>query len=154
MIDTPQIVQSDEQLTAVIHLCVPRAEINHVMGPAIQEIISALAAEGITPDGPCFSFHWKRPSDMFDFEVGFPINRSITPVGRVKMSKLPAVKVARTVYRGEYEGLAAAWAEFSEWIENERLNVQDSLWKCYLSGPELSPDPAEWRTELNRPLNL
>jgi hypothetical protein len=26
------------------------------------------------------------------------------------------------------------------------------LWECYVAGPESSPDPASWRTELSRPL--
>jgi len=26
------------------------------------------------------------------------------------------------------------------------------LWERYLTGPESNPDPATWRTELNRPL--
>jgi effector-binding domain-containing protein len=152
MLDTPQIIHTDEQLSAVIHLTVSRAEIGHVMGPAIDEIISVLAAQGATPAGPCFSFHWKRPSDMFDFEVGFPVNRSITPTGRVKMSKLPAAKVARTTYRGGYEGLPSAWGEFCTWIENKGFIAQESLWESYIVGPASSPDPDQWRTELNRPL--
>lgn len=28
------------------------------------------------------------------------------------------------------------------------------LWQCYVAGPESGPDPATWRTELNRPLTL
>lgn len=96
MLDTPQITQTDHQLTAVIHLTVPRIEISHVMGPAIAEVVAAIAAQGIAPAGPCFSFHLKKPSDTFDFEIGFPVSRPITPVGRVKMSKLPAAKVVRT----------------------------------------------------------
>lgn len=152
MLDTPQIIQTDEQPTAVIHLTVPRAEIGEVMGPAIAEIISSIAAQGSTIAGPCFSYHQNRPSDVFDFEVGFPVDRPITAVGRVKMSKLPAAKVVRTIYQGGYEGLGAAWGEFCAWIESEGLNVQGSLWECYLSGPESGPDPDKWHTELNRPL--
>jgi len=113
MIDTPQVVQTDEQVTAVIHITVPRAEISQVMGPAIGEILSTLAAQGTAPAGPCYSFHWKKPSDTFDFEVGFPVSRPITPAGRVKMSRLPAARVVRTMYRGGYEGLgrpgASSW---------------------------------------------
>ncbi|MFA5018315.1 MAG: hypothetical protein WC504_12265 [Methylobacter sp.] len=48
MIDTPQLIQTEEQLTAVIHLTVPRAEISNVMGPAIAEIMSTIAAQGAT----------------------------------------------------------------------------------------------------------
>jgi effector-binding domain-containing protein len=108
MIDTPQLVQTEEQLTAVIHLTVPRAEISNVMGPAIAEIMSTIAAQGAIITGPCLSYHQKRPADVFDFEVGFPVSQPITAAGRVKMSKLPAVKVVRTIYQGGYEGLGAA----------------------------------------------
>ena len=108
MIDTPQLIQTEEQLTAVIHLTVPRAEISIVMGPAIAEIMSIITAQGATITGPYFSYHQKRPTDIFDFEVGFPVSQPITAAGRVKMSKLPAVKVVRTIYQGGYEGLGAA----------------------------------------------
>jgi len=153
MLDTPQFIQTVEKLTAVIYLTVPRAEISHVMGPAIAEIMSIITAQGATITGPCFSYHQKRPTDIFDFEVGFPVSRPITTAGRVKMSKLPAVKVVRTIYQGGYEGLGAAWGEFYQWIEAEGLNVQESLWECYLTDSESNPDPAKCQTELNRPLS-
>jgi effector-binding domain-containing protein len=152
MLDTPHFIQTNEQPAAVIRITVSRAEISHVMGPAIAEVMDAIAAQGAELVGPCFTYHMERPSDLFDFEVGFPVNGPITPVGRVKTGKLPAAKIVRTTYSGGYEGLASAWGEFCAWIETEGLNPQDSLWECYLSGPESNPDPATWRTELNRPL--
>ena len=154
MIESPKILQTVEQISAVIHQTVPRDEIRLVMGPAIEEIVAALKDQGVKPTGPLFTFHWKRPIETFDFEVGFPINEQIKPVGRVSMSQLPATKVVRTIYHGDYEGLAAAWGQFCEWIEIEKLNVQESLWETYLVGPESSPDPNQWCTELNRPLAL
>jgi len=152
MLETPQVVHTDEQLTAIIHLTVSRAEIGTVMGPAIAEVLAVIAAQGIAPAGPCFSFHWKRPSDTFDFEVGFPVSGPIAAAGRVIMSKLPAAKVVRTTYRGGYDGLGAAWGEFCAWLDTEGFRAQDCLWECYRSGPESSDDPDTWRTELNRPL--
>ena len=44
MIDPPTIVQTVAQKTAVIHLTIPRAEIRHVMGPGLKELMGALAA--------------------------------------------------------------------------------------------------------------
>ncbi|NOT10911.1 MAG: AraC family transcriptional regulator [Methylococcaceae bacterium] len=146
MLDAPQVILTDELLTVVIHLTIPRAEISHVMGPAIAEVMSTITAQGVDIVGPCFSFHPQRPTETFDFEVGFPVNIPITPAGRVKMSKLPAAKIVRTIYRGGYEGLGVAWGEFYTW---KGFSVQDSLWECYLSGPESSPDPDKWCTELN-----
>ena len=152
MPDTPKIIQTDEQLAAVIHLIVTRQEISQVMGPAISEVLTLLASQGLIPAGACFSHHIRPPAETFDFEVGFPVVAPVLPAGRVKLSKLPAAKVARTIYRGGYEGLGAAWGEFNTWLEAAGLDTQDSLWECYTSGPESSPDSSHWCTELNRPL--
>lgn len=90
--------------------------------------------------------------DTFDFEIGVPVTAPISAAGRVKAGYLPAVTVARTVYHGPYEGLGPAWAEFDAWITAEGHTPGPDLWECYVAGPELSPDPATWCTELNRPL--
>ena len=62
------------------------------------------------------------------------------------------MKVVRTVYHGAFEGLGAAWGEFGNWIAANGHTPAEDLWECYVAGPEASPDPAHWRTELNRPL--
>ena len=38
------------------------------------------------------------------------------------------------------------------WITAQGLAPGPDLWECYIAGPESDPDPATWRTELNRPL--
>jgi effector-binding domain-containing protein len=152
MIDTPQIVQTSEQLAAVIHLTIPRAEIQNAMGPAIGEVMAAVAAQGIAPVGPVFSHHFRMDPGTFDFEVGVPVATPVAPTGRVKPGRLPAAKVARTVYEGPYEGLGPAWGEFGAWIAAAGHQPAPNLWEFYVAGPESSPDPAQWRTELNRPL--
>jgi effector-binding domain-containing protein len=152
MLDLPEIIPTDELHTAVIHITIPREEIQSVMEPAIKEILAALNAQGIHPSGSLFSYHLKRPSDIFDFEVGFPVNAIVSPNGRVKAGKLPAARVVRANHHGGYEELGAAWGKLFSWIATNELKVQDSLWECYKIGPESSPDPANWVTELNSPL--
>ena len=152
MIDTPHIIQSPAQLTACISLVVPTSEIRNVMGPAIEELIATITAQGITPAGPLFSYHRRRPSEVFDFEISFPVNAPITPTGRVTNSQLPARRVARTVYHGSYEGLATGWGALMDWIEASGHQEADDLWEVYLAGPNSTDNPAQYRTELNRPL--
>lgn len=152
MIDTPQITQSAAQLTATIRLTVPRAEIRNVMGPGIGELMAAVAAQGIAPAGPVFSHHFRMDPDIFDFEIGVPVTKPVSPAGRVKPGHLPATTVARTIYHGPYEDLGAAWGEFGAWITANGHTPGPDLWECYAAGPESSPDPANWRTELNLPL--
>ena len=152
MIDTPAITTTREQPTAVIHLTIPREEIQKAMGPAHQELFSTLAAQGITPAGPWFSHHLRMDPATFDFEVGVPVSAPVKATGRVASSRLPAARVARTVYRGGYEGLGAAWGEFNAWMTDAGLTPATDLWEIYATGPESGSDPAGWRTELNRPI--
>lgn len=152
MLDAPQIVDSVARLTAVIRLTIPRHEIHRVIGPAIGEVFAAVAAQGLAPVGPVFSHHFVMNPDTFDFEVGVPVASPVAPAGRVRPSRLPATRVARTTYHGPYEGLGAAWGEFDARVVADGHTPAASLWECYAAGPESNPDPATWRTELNRPL--
>ena len=152
MIDPPQIAQSAAARTAVIRLKIPRDQIQHVMGPAIGEVSAALAAQGIAATGPWFSHHFRIDPTSFDFEVGVPVASPVAPAGRVTAGELPAARVARTVYHGGYEGLGGGWGALEKWIAAEGLAAGPDFWERYLVGPESGPDPATWRTELNRPL--
>jgi effector-binding domain-containing protein len=152
MLETPKITETAAQLTAVIPLTIPRAEIQRVMGPGIGELMAAVAAQGIGPAGPWYTYHLRMDPNVFDFEIGVPVTAPVAAVGRVKPGQLPARRVARTVYHGPYEGLAAAWGEFDAWIAAQGHTPGTDLWECYVVGPESGPDPAAWRTELNRPL--
>ena len=152
MLEIPQIIETTARLRAFIHVTIPREEIRHVMGPGLQELMAALAVQGIAPAGPWFTHHLRMDPATFDFEISVPVTTPVTVAGRVQPGQWPSMKVARTVYHGPYEGLGAAWGEFDAWIVANALTPAGDLWECYAAGPESSPDPAAWRTELYRPL--
>jgi effector-binding domain-containing protein len=152
MFDTPVIVETAAQLTAAIRLTIACEEIRNVMGPGLTELMVTVATQGIAPTGPWFTHHLRMDPDVFDFEICLPVAEPVVATGRVKPGRLPAAKVARTIYHGSYERLGDAWGEFDAWITANGLVPASDLWECYVAGPESSPDPANWRTELNRPL--
>ena len=152
MIDTPKVLQTKAQDAAVIHITVPRADIQKVMGPGIAELRQTLEAPGITPAGPWFTHHWKMDPAVFDYEIGLPIDKPVAPKGRVTPGKVPALRAARTIYHGPYEGLGTAWMELDAWIKAQGQKAAAGLWETYLVDPSSNPDPASWRTELTRPL--
>lgn len=152
MIDTPTIVRTERQETAVIHLDIPRSEIRRVMDPAIREVMSVVTGQAIGPIGPLCAYHLGTSKERFDFEVGFPVRAPVKPSGRVKPGELPAARVARTIYRGPYEDLFNAWAEFNAWVDANGHRREPRLWERYLNGPDASSDPSRLQTELNRPL--
>ncbi len=152
MLITPQIVQTSAETAAVIRLNIPRAEMMKAFGLAVGELLAALAAQGVAPIGAIFAHHMKMSPDIFDFELGIRVGSPVNPSGQVRPGALPAARVARATYSGPYEGLPAAWGEFESWIKaNGHRSAQD-LWEVYSIGPQSTPDPAGWKTELNRPL--
>jgi len=153
VIDEPKIVQTAAQPTAIIHLTIPRAEIRNVMGPGLNELMSAVAAQGTSLAGPWFTHHLRMDPEIFDFEISLPVVSPISPSGRVQPGQYPAARVARTIYHGGYEELASGWGEFDAWITAQGHTMDPDLWEAYLAGPESNPDSSTFRTELTRRLS-
>jgi effector-binding domain-containing protein len=151
MIETPQIIQTQAQLTAAIPVVATHAEMRTVMGPGFNELLSTLTKLGVTPTGSWLNHHFRMPTDTFDFEIAIPVKETVPATGRVKMSQLPATKAARTVYHGGYEGLGNAWGEFTAWAKANDLEFSGEFWEQYTVGPEAG-DPSNYRTELTLPL--
>jgi len=152
ILDEPQVLQITAQPVALLHVTVPRAEAQNVMGPGLEELKAAVAAQGVAITGPWFTHHLKTDPAVFDFEIGVPVAEPVSPAGRMKPGMWPATRVARTVHRGGYEGLGGAWGRLEEWIKAEGHTSAPDVWERYVKGPESGPDTATYRTELNRPL--
>ncbi len=153
MLDQPSApITTEAQTAAVIHITVPRDEIQQVMGPAIQEVIAAATAQGIGPTGHLFAHHFGMTPGIFNFEVGVPVSSAVQPVGRVKAGEIPGTTIVRTVYTGPYEGLGQAWGDFQDIVESQGHKLGPNLWERYLSGPEGGGDSSTFRTELNQPI--
>jgi len=152
MISAPEIIQTQAEAAAVIRLTVPRSEMRKIFGPAVGELMAELAKQGVEPVGAVFAHHHKMRPDKFDFELGVKVAVPVKETGRVMPGELPAAKVARTIYSGPYEGLPSAWGEFANWMKANGHEQAEDLWELYSVGPQSSPDPANWCTELNRPI--
>ncbi len=152
MLAEPRIINTTAQEAAVIHLTIPRDEMMRHFGPAVGELLAELHAQGVEPVGGAFAHHLKMTPETFDFELGIKVSSPVKDNGRIRRGALPAVRVARTTYSGPYDGLPHAWGEFTAWMDARGLEPAEDLWELYSVGPQSSPDPASWRTELNRPL--
>lgn len=153
MIDTPRILHTETRLAAILPLTVSLDQIRNVMGPGLTELNETLATQAIASAGPWYTHHFKPPAETFDFEIGIPVTQPVAAAGRVRPGTWPAMRMVRTVYRGPYEGLPAAWTAFQQWIKESGLRTAAELWEQYVVGPESSPNPTDWRTELSQPLS-
>ncbi|MBP8823825.1 MAG: GyrI-like domain-containing protein [Flavobacteriales bacterium] len=149
MITPPEVITTKELITAVIPLVIAGRDMPKYMDLAIQEVIKAITGQGIKITGPMFSYHHRRPSDTFDFEIGFPVAKAIKEEGRVINSKLPSVKVVRSVYQGPYEDMAQAWGAVQQWVRRNGHGETGRSWESYMNNPDEVKDPKDYRTELN-----
>jgi effector-binding domain-containing protein len=152
MIDTPRIVQTTPCSFAGLRLAIPKDQIQGAMGPGLNEVHAALAAQGVAQAGPWFTHHFRVDPAGWDFEICVPVAATIAASGRVRRGEWPATRAAQATLRGGYEGLGAAWGDLDAWIAAQGLTAATDLFEVYAVGPDTSPDPAAWRTELTRPL--
>lgn len=152
MLNTPEVVELPARTTAVIRMTVKREQIAEAFPPAIQELMSGVGAQGAAAAGPLFARYLRMGSGDVEVEIGVPLERPIEPEGRITISDLPGGSALRAVHQGAYEELHSSWDQFGQWVSANGYEPDHGLWESYVTGPESSPDTAEWRTELILPL--
>lgn len=136
-----------EQAVAVLRGHVTHDGIGPFLGHAFGAVAQALAAQGAGPCGMPFARY--RPGDDggWDVEAGFPVETPVTAAGDVVPATLPGGHAARVLYRGPYDGVAAAYEAAEKWVLENGYRPSDAPWECYLD----EPDVAEPRTEVFMP---
>ena len=152
MRDEPKIHRTNSQLAATLHITVPRDQIREVMEPGLRELMATVNRQNVAITGPWFTHHFRMYPDVFDFEIGIPVESPVRAEGRVKPSVYPSIKVVEMIYQGGYEGLSEAWERFLECIDSRGYSVSEDLYECYLVGPEHENDTEKWQTRLTKPL--
>ncbi len=152
MIGEPEISQQPAYSAAVIRLDIPREAIGTEMPAAIAELRAALHAQAIEMTGPLFCHHLRLSKDRFTFDAGFPVSRAPSAAGRVRAVDFPAQRIAHVIHTGPYDELFRAWTAFEIWLQAARLTLGPTILERYVKGPESGAPPAEWQTELIRPL--
>jgi effector-binding domain-containing protein len=144
----PELADLNETATGVIRGVVPMAEMPGFFDRSFAELALVLDRQGIAPTGPAFARYAGPPGETAHLEVGFPVQDSVVPEGRVHPGLLPAGPVARLVHVGGYDHLGEGWARLGAWIAEQGLAPGADLWEVYVTEPSPDMDPAELRTEL------
>ena len=152
MIGPPAIVTLPARPIALLPLRIARDQMPTVFAPAVRELVTTVQAQGRGPVGPVFAHHRRLVPGEWDFEVGVAVSAPVTTAGRVVPGTWRAMRAARTVLHGGYEGLPGAWPELERWIAASGLAGAEDFFEVYTVTPDSASDPADYRTELIRPL--
>ena len=129
--------------TAVVAATTTWPEFPELWPALLDEVWACLRAAGITRG--CRNVMLYR-DNVPHVEVGVELLQPCSLIGRVVASSLPAGRVAMTVHRGAYTGLAAAHEAVVDWCTEHGLRLAGPRWEVY--GPH-SDDPAEVWTEIS-----
>lgn len=145
----PQVIASERRHTAL-------AELGNVMQSTLAKIATSVHPPGAMQGAP-FAIYYNEPfkPDDIDVEIGLPIagHATLEPSARVQLRQLPGGPVAFTFHVGPYETIGAAYTALYEWVRVHGHKPLGPPRETYLVGPGQDTKPAEYRTEIDVPID-
>jgi effector-binding domain-containing protein len=142
------LVETKEQDYLGIREVVEVSAIPTKMGELFGELFGFIGKKGIQPVGPPFAYYYSFSPKKIDMECGVPVSKSMGAEGRVQTGKLPSGNALRAVHIGPYDRLEETYNAMMAYAKEMDLDLEETMWECYLTDPESEPDPSKWRTEI------
>lgn len=142
-------------LAVIRHNGIRLADIQEAFDAGYSAIALTFAGDVLIPTGPALAIYHGDPMDVFDLELGFPVQSPPedpipTATGSViSASALPTGPAVATTMFGSYEELGGAWGGLVARAGAEGLRPGGVWIEVYVSDP--STPPAELRTDLIMP---
>lgn len=144
-------------LAVVRHEGITITDLRDLFDPGYSAIRTAFEDGTLSPAGPAIAIYYGNPMEVFDLELGFPVETAPTePITSangvtVTASALPAGPATATTVLGSYDGLGAGWMGLYERTLAEGLEPRGISIEVYVSDPSESPE--ELRTDLILPVS-
>lgn len=147
-----EIVELEPQEAIAVRGDVAMAELPEFFDRAFHVAAEAAEASGIEIVGPPFGLYPETPKETVAVEAGFPVSAPAEGDGNAHRLVLPGGRAVQVVHVGPYETMETTYADLRSWMAERGLHPAGVMWECYLSDPQLEPDPATWRTRIIWPL--
>jgi len=145
----PQVIASERTHTALAEL-----------GNTMQSTLATIATSVHPPDaaqGAPFAIYYDEPikPDDIDVEIGVPIagGATLQQSARVHRRQLSGGPVAFTMHVGPYDTIGGAYTAIYDWVKAHGHRPLGPPREVYLVGPGQGVDPADYRTEIDVPID-
>jgi effector-binding domain-containing protein len=151
--DDVEIKEVPEQPALVIRGRWPLEQLSEVIPAAIDEVHAHMQSMGAGFHGAPFTVcPYPDEEGLVDAEIGWPVAEAFPGGGRVESTTLPACTVVSFMHRGHYQELDRTYRALDALVKQEGLTTAGAPRELYETSPEEVPDPADWLTEVQFPI--
>jgi effector-binding domain-containing protein len=127
-------------------------EIGAKLGESYGIIGAAAGKQGVKMAGPVFAIYQKFSMDTVVMQPGFYTDRPAKTDGEVNAGVMPATKVVKVDYYGDYPGTEQAHYFIDEWVTKNNKTITGPPWEEYVTDPMAEPDTSKWLTRIYYPI--
>ena len=96
---------------------------------------------------------WTSPDAPFTMYSGIYVTDSTLKVkAPLELRKVPATKVVKVSYFGDYAKTEQAHADIMHYIEWNKMQIAGNPWEQYITDPMVEKDTAKWQTDIFYPV--
>lgn len=127
------------------------------IGTGLAELYAEVEATRLHPAGPPSATYLTPPvpGQAMNVDLGVPVTAGAgraAPRAGARVVGRHSRPVARTIHRGDYAGIGAAYKALDEWIFSNGFRAAGPPTETYLTGPDAVSDTAAYRTEVCIPV--
>lgn len=142
----------DQPVLAIRH-AIPATMFQSFLEGAFSDLYEFLEEAGVEPEGPPMARYHAFGPEVIDVEVCLPVPTGTIGAGRIVPGLLPAATVATLVHVGPYDDEGEAYAALERWLEMNGHARTGPAAERYLVGPSDGVPPAEYRTQIEMPID-
>ncbi|TKG95988.1 hypothetical protein EYV94_06780 [Puteibacter caeruleilacunae] len=122
--------------------------VKKVMEESFGLLVGEVQKQGLQMTGMPFSMYYEYNPETGDakFYCGVVVNELGEKTGKVMPKAFEAMKALQAIHYGPYEEMEGSYVRMMQYIENEKVKVENIVWDFYKTDPGVVTDPAQWET--------
>lgn len=113
---------------------------------ALKTVMASLDKQGLKPSGPPMTVYTSADDTGFSFQAGFPVAEAPkepakdAPKSDIGVGQSPGGKALKFTHRGSYDGMDNTYEAITNYLDEKKLEAQDTFVEEYRTDPLTTPD--------------
>jgi effector-binding domain-containing protein len=143
-----------EQVVLLIRDSAGPSTYSQIMGKAFGEVMGFVKSNKLVCKGAPFAIYLKWDSITMNsvMDLGIAVEKAEKGKGRVRVEKIPAMKVVIANYFGPYDKTAPVYYALEKYIKESGMEEAGGPWEIYITDPMQEKDPMKVQTDILFPV--